>query len=96
MSQAAPSPQSLIRLSYNNEITFHSDAAAGGLWAQGDIKGLVALISSDLLGMAALTLCQRRDLQLCRCVGDDATAAPAGRLHVSLRKETGIPWTRLI
>lgn len=65
MSQAAPSPQSLIRLSYNNEVTFHSDAAAGGLWAQRVIKGLVALISSDLLGMAALTLCQHGDFQLC-------------------------------
>lgn len=91
MSQAAPSPQSLIRLSYNNEITFHSDAAAGGLWAQEDIKGLVALISSDLLGTTALALCQHRDLQLCRYIADDATAATASRLHVSLGKEKGIP-----
>lgn len=65
MSLAACSPRSPLSLSCNNEIAFHSDGAAGGLWDQRVIKGLVALISSDPPWMAAVTLCQRGDLRLC-------------------------------
>lgn len=68
---SAPSPHvpgsllgSLLSLSYDNELAFHCDAAAGGLKAQGVIKGLVALISSDPSWIAAISVYQRRNLQL--------------------------------
>lgn len=93
MSQAAPSPQSLIRLSNNNEVTFQSDAAAGGLWAQRVIKGLVALISSDLLGMAAKTS-SFADASLCH--GSDSHRVSFHFWGIPLTEATGVAWTRLI
>lgn len=91
MSQAVPAPQSLLRLSYNNEVTFHSDAAAGGLWAQRVIKGLVALISSDLLGDGCPHSVPAQRLPAMLMHHGAAAATP-----IPLTEATGIAWTRLI
>lgn len=92
MSPVACSPCFPLGLSFNNEIAFHSDGAAEGLKAQRVIKGLVFLISSDPLWMAAVTLYQHGDLQVCRCILIAGTVAAGTEEPCHMRESHWIWW----